>query len=97
MCQQVIGNVDVENVYEGLNNVDGEFVEGRDDVTQCHVAPCQCITNGTCHRNVHLHDFSPDGNDPSSRYADVRGAYSLIATIARSVARSMEGPPRITR
>jgi hypothetical protein len=47
MRQQVIGNVDVENVYEGLGKVDGEFVEGRDDVTQRHVTPRQRITNGT--------------------------------------------------
>jgi hypothetical protein len=86
MHHQVVGNVDAENVYEGVEDVDGEFVEGRDDVAQHHVAPCQCITNGSHHQNVYLHDFSPDGNDPSSRYSEVRGAYSSIATIVCSVA-----------
>jgi hypothetical protein len=86
MHQQVVGNVDAENVYEGVEEVDEEFVEGRDDVTQCHATPRQCITNETHRQNVHLHDFSPDGNNPSFRYSEVRGAYSLIATIARSVA-----------
>ncbi len=94
MHQQVIVNVDAENGFLGVDNNDEEFVEGRDDVAQHHAAPCQSITNGTCRQNVHLHDFSLDGNDPISRYSVVRGAYSLIATIALLVAQSMEGPPR---
>jgi hypothetical protein len=84
MRQQVVGNVDAENVYEGVDNVDEEFVKGRDDVAQRHATPRQCITKGTCHQNVHLHDFSPDGNVPSSQYSEVRGAYSSIATIVHS-------------
>jgi hypothetical protein len=89
MHQQVIGDADAENVYEGVDNVDEGLVEGKDDVAQCHATPCQRITNGTCHQIVHLHDFSPDGNDPSFRYSVVRGAYSSIATIACVVAWSM--------
>jgi hypothetical protein len=94
MHQQVVGNAYADNVCEIVDNVDEEFVEGRDDVPQCHATPRQCITNETCHQNFHLHDFSPHGNDPISRYSEVRGAYSLTTTIACSVARLMEGPPR---
>jgi hypothetical protein len=76
----------LKNVYGGADKVDEEFVEGRDDVAQCHAVPCQCIASVTHHQNIHLHDFSPNGNDPSFLYSEVRGAYSLIATIACSVA-----------
>jgi hypothetical protein len=92
MRQQIVGNVDAENVYEGGEKVDEEFMEGRDGVTQHHAAPRQCIINRTCCQNFHLHDFSLDGNYPSSRYSKVRGAYSLIAVIACSVAQPMVGP-----
>jgi hypothetical protein len=94
MHKHIVGSVDTGNVYEGGDKVDEEFVEGRDDVAQHHAAPCQCITNGTCRQNVHLQYFSPDGNDPSSQYSDVRGAYSSIATIACSLAQPIEGPPQ---
>jgi hypothetical protein len=86
MRKQIVGNVNAENVYEGGDKVDEEWVDGRDDVAHHHAALCQCITNGTCCQNVHIYDFSLDGNDPSSRYSEVRGAYSLIDVIAHSVA-----------
>ena len=94
MRRQIIGNVDAETVYEegGGEEYDGEFgEEGRHDVAHRRAAPRRRTTNGTRRRNTHL-DFSPDGNDPSSRYAEVRGAYSSIGDIARTVSRSMEEP-----
>ena len=92
MRQQVIGSVDAEIVYEE-GDEDEEAVEGRDDVAYPHVARRQRTTNGTRRRNTHL-DFSPDGNDPSSRYSEVAGAYSSITVMSRSIARSMDGPPQ---
>ena len=92
MRQQVIGSVDAEIVYEE-GDEDEEAVEGRDDVAYPHVARRQRTTNGTRRRNTHL-DFSPDGNDPSSRYSEVARAYSSITVMSRSIARSMDGPPR---
>ncbi len=49
-------------------------MEGRHDVAHHCVAPCHQTMNGTHCRNTHL-DFSLNGNDPSSGYAESRGAY----------------------
>lgn len=89
MCQQVVGNVDVETIFNGDRN---DFIEDRDDIAHCVPAPHQRIITGTCCRNIHHEDFSPNGNDLSWRYSKVRAAYSSIAVIARSVTQSIEGP-----
>lgn len=94
MRQQIVGNVDAETVYEGGDEEGDEFAEeGYGDVVHRYAAPRRRTINGTRQRNIHL-DFSPDGNDPSSRYSSIVGAYSSIDLLGRAVARSMEGPPR---
>ena len=87
MRQQIVGNVDAETVYEGGDEEGDEFAEeGYGDVVHRYAAPRRrTITNGTRQRNIHL-DFSPDGNDPSSRYSSIVGAYSSIDLLGRAVA-----------
>lgn len=85
MRQQVIGNVEVESV---------SLVEGRDDSSNRRPAPTRRMQNGTRRRNVHLAgSFSPDGNDPSARFANVQSGFQSLDALTTAVTQSLYAPP----
>lgn len=85
MRQQVVGGVREEAV---------PLMEERDDTSNRRRAPAQRINNGTRRRNVHLNgSFSPDNNDPASRFGHITAAYQSLDALTNAVTQSMSAPP----
>ncbi len=95
MRQQIIGEVNSERLHAGHD--EGDLVEGRDDVGRRHAAPRCRLLHGVHHRNIHL-GFSPESNNPSSRFHDIQRGYASLDSLTQAVAQSFssttQGPPR---
>jgi hypothetical protein len=95
MHQQIIGEVNSERVHAGSDESD--LVEGRDDIERRHAAPRRRILNGVHHCNIHI-GFSPERNNPSSRFHEIQRGYASLDLLTQAVVQSFasraQGPPR---
>ncbi len=95
MSQQIIGEVNSERLHAGSD--DSDLVEGRDDIGRHRAAPRHRILNGVHHCNIHI-GFSPERNNPSSRFHQIQRGYASLYTLTQAVVQSFastaQGPPR---
>ena len=89
MRQQVVGTVDSEVVILD-HEEDDDLVEGFDDIGRRRAAPRR--RNGTYRRNVHAGRFSPENNDPSSRFHAITSGFASLEVLTRAVAEAIANP-----
>ena len=88
MRQQVVGVVNSE-VVDG--DEDDDLVEGTDDVGHRRASPRR--RTGVYHRNIHSSTgFSPQNNDPSSRFYSIQQGYASLEALTRAVTESISSP-----
>jgi hypothetical protein len=85
--QQVVGEVNAERV---------QLEEGRDDTVRRSPAPLRQTQSGVRRRNVLLggSNFSPGGNDPSSRFNHIIRGFDSLDALSTAVAQAVTPSPQ---